>query len=123
MGRTSKTATLARLRLLHRAVRRHLERKVEGRHVLVRMVRGISELRDAEIVQIRIAFRALIDARIKVDEVPPRRTGCGQENLHVALAVEGTSIAIIGVVIDDVGYVGRLGPTPPLDVNGDLRAD
>jgi len=65
--------------------RRHLEGEVEGRKILARMIVGVSQLRDAEIV--RPGLNAFIDSGVEIDVVHARRAGRFHENLDIALAV------------------------------------
>src|SRR5579871_2221571 len=81
----TKATLLRQLRAL--IARRHLERKMEARQILARMVIREGELRNAEIVRPRLS--TFIDAGIEVDIVHPRRAGRLHEDLDVALAVEG----------------------------------
>src|SRR5262245_11634223 len=100
--------------------RRHLEGEAERGIVLARMVVVPGELRDAEIV--RPCLLALVNTRIEIDEVPAGLAGRLHDDLDVALAVEATGVADIGVVIDHVHDVGGLGPARALQVNAKFGA-
>src|SRR3954447_26531198 len=76
--------------------RRHFKREAERRIVLARMVVVPGELRDAEIVRPRLL--TFVDARIEIDEVPAGLAGRLQDHLDIALAVEATGVADIGVI-------------------------
>ena len=103
------------------AFRRHLEGVVEPGQVFARMILRIRELWNAEIVRARLG--ALVDTRVEIDEVPARRAGRFQENLHIAPTVEGAGIADITVVVDDVIDVRCLGPADALEVNHERGPD
>src|SRR5215469_4137556 len=102
---------------IRRSVARHLERIVEGRHILAWVVLRIGELRDAEIVRPR--FVALVDARIEIDEMPAGLASRLHDQLDVALAVEGAGIADVIVVVDHVNDVGGLAPTYALEMQAE----
>src|SRR5258706_9211125 len=86
--------------------RRHLEGEVEGRKILARMIVSVSQLRDAEIV--RPGLNAFVDSGVEIDEVHARRAGRFHENLDIALAVEGTDVARVVVVVDHVIDIGGI---------------
>src|SRR6516225_2664401 len=95
-----------------RLARRHFESEVEGGQILARMVLRVGQLRDAEVVRPRLG--SLVDAGVKIDEMPTRRAGRLDQDLDIALAVEGAGIADIAVVVDHTVDVGGLGPADAL---------
>src|SRR5262249_12066304 len=92
-----------------------LEGEAEARQVFARMVVGIGELRDFEVLRPR--FLALVDRRIKVDEMPARLNGPLEEDFDVTLAIKRESIADVIVVIDDRVDVGGFRPADALQMD------
>src|SRR6516225_6972971 len=108
--------------LLHnRGSARYLEGIAKRRQILARMVGGIGQLRDTEVVRPRLA--ALVDAGIEVDEMPAGLAGGLHDQLNIALAVEGAGVADVAVIVDHVHDVGGLAPADPLEVNTERGAD
>src|SRR5882724_3301505 len=118
-GRMAKVSTTCAQREV--LISRNLEGEAEGRIILARMVVVIGELRNAEIIRARLG--ALVDAGIKIDEVPAGFAARIHDHFDVALAVEAAGIADIGIVVDDMQDVGRLGPARALEMNAELGAD
>src|SRR5262249_40540466 len=102
------------------AGRRDLEGETEPWQILAGVVIRIGQLRDLEVQ--RPGFLGVVDGGVEIDEVPPRLTGRLEEDLDVALAIEGAGIADIVVVVVDRVDVGRLGPAHALQMNLERRS-
>src|SRR6185295_10696897 len=97
----------------------HLEREPEPRQVLSRMVVRISQL--GQTVVVRPGLLALVDRRIKIDEVPARLPGRLHDDLDIALAVEGAGVAAGSIVVNHSVDVGGFAPAHAFEVDSEGR--
>src|SRR5438105_8996311 len=104
-----------------RRAARHCEREAERWNLVAWMIVAIRQLRQP-IELLRLILRALVDARIEIDDVHAGRAGRGEIDHHIAARIEAARIAHVGIIVGGDVDVVVLGPADAFEMDRDARA-